>query len=62
MKAQIRIFAGLLLAAAAVVSAPVARAIDATAGAAEPVLELRALTGPQGGTLTLELVPAVRVL
>ena len=62
MKAQIRIFAGLLLAAVAVASAPAAHAIDAPAGAGQPALELRALTGPQGGTLTIELAPAVRVL
>jgi hypothetical protein len=43
-------------------TASVAHAIDAPAGAAQPVLELRALTGPQGGTLTLALTPAVRVL
>jgi hypothetical protein len=61
MKRRFRISAGLLLAAAAVASAP-AHAIDAPAGAAQPVLQLRALTGPQGGTLTIELAPAVRVL
>ncbi|HET9506948.1 MAG TPA: hypothetical protein VFO81_03315 [Gaiellaceae bacterium] len=62
MNAQIRISAGLLLAAVAVASAPAAHAIDAPAAAAQPALELRALTGPQGGTLTLELAPTVRVL
>ena len=51
-----RALATILLAAA------VAAAVATPAGAAEPALKLTALTGPQGGTLTLDLVPAVRVL
>ena len=37
-------------------------ALAAPARAAEPALKLTALTGPQGGTLTIELTPALRVL
>ena len=51
-----RALATILLAAA------VAAAVATPAGAAEPALKLTALTGPRGGTLTLDLVPAVRVL
>ena len=37
-------------------------ALAAPAAAAEPALKLTALTGPQGGTLTIELASAARVL
>ena len=37
-------------------------ALAAPARAAEPALKLTALTGPQGGTLTIELTPALRLL
>ena len=50
-----RAFALVLLAVA------VGVALTAPAGAAEPALKLTALTGPQGGTLTIELATA-RVL
>ena len=45
-----------------VLAVAVGVAFAAPARAAEPALKLTALTGPQGGTLAIELAPALRVL